>query len=274
MTESTWRSQRLLATCELPAVLLVAWAVFVSIPLVRGGLGLSWDAMNHHIYLGWVAEAARFDRDFLAASYQSYQYPVVYWPVYKLAMGGASGIQAGVVLATLNLLLVPPVWMLARTCMPGRLGFDVLMRMMAVLLAFMTGVILLLFDSTSNDLLAAAPMMWAVAFAMTPLDEARGNWLTARRSILLSGVFAGVSIAFKLSNGPLAVLLPGLWLFSANSWRARVGQVCAGSLAMTIGWLLAYGYWGWQLWTHFGNPIYPFYDELFAPLRHLLGWSP
>jgi hypothetical protein len=27
------------------------------------------------------------------------------------------------------------------------------------------------------------------------------------------------------------------------------------------------------LWRHFGNPMYPFYDPLFAPLRAWLGWS-
>jgi hypothetical protein len=40
------------------------------------------------------------------------------------------------------------------------------------------------------------------------------------------------------------------------------------------GFTICYGYWGWQLWTHFGNPIYPFYDAQFAPLRALLGWQP
>ena len=46
--------------------------------------------------------------------------------------------------------------------------FDVAMRLLAVALAFMSGVILSLFDSTSNDLMAAVPLVWALALAMEP----------------------------------------------------------------------------------------------------------
>jgi hypothetical protein len=44
-----------------------------------------------------------------------------------------------------------------------------------------------------------------------------------------------------------------------------------GCLCVVAGFSLAYGYWGWQLWSHFGNPIHPFYDNLFEPLRSALG---
>jgi len=50
--------------------------------------------------------------------------------------------------------------------MPGSGADDVAMRFMAVLLAFLSGVVLSLFDSTSNDLLAAAPLVWSVALAL------------------------------------------------------------------------------------------------------------
>ena len=80
-------------------IFLLATVVFVSIPLSLGEIGISWDALNHHIYLGWTAEHPRFDKDFVAAGYQAYQFPYLYWPVYKLAAGGWSGAAAGVVLA-------------------------------------------------------------------------------------------------------------------------------------------------------------------------------
>ena len=107
-------------TAELVALLVVAWAAFVSIPLGLGSIGLSWDALNHHVYLGWIASEPRFDRDFLAASYQSFQYPYLYWPFYKLYQSGLSGRWVGVILVSLNLPAVPAVWLLARTCVPER----------------------------------------------------------------------------------------------------------------------------------------------------------
>lgn len=267
------RRTRALAAFEFPAVMLAAWVAFVSIPLGLGEIGISWDALNHHIYLGWTAEHPRFDQDFLAASYQGYQYPYLYWPVYKLSTTNLPGAWVGAVLASLHLVAVPPVWMIARTCIPGHRGFDVLMRFMAVVLAFMTGAVLSLFDSTSNDLLAATPLVWAIALGLEPLNEASPSWLTARRAVMLSGVFVGVSVAFKLSNGPLAIIFPTLWAFSATPLKERIYHVILGCLATLAGFVVAYGYWGWQLWSHFGNPIYPFHDNWFELLRVLVGWQ-
>jgi len=259
---------------ELTALLLVAWAAFVSIPLALGGIGLSWDALNHHVYLGWIADHPRWDRDFLAASYQAFQYPYLYWPFFKLFQSGISGQWAGVVLVSLNVLAIPPLWLLARVCVPERSWYGAAMRWLAVALAFMSGAVLSLFDSTSNDLMAAIPLVWAVALAVEPLSAQRPARLPLRRLVLLSGFCAGAAVAFKLSNGPLAVLMPLLWGIPGASFRQRIANIVLGSIATLVGFLLLYGYWGWQLWSHFGNPLYPFCDPWFAPLRAWAGWQP
>lgn len=260
---------------ELPIVCLLAWLALISIPLSQGAIGLSSDALNHHIYLGWIAESPRFEQDFLAVSYQAYQFPYLYWPIYKLATSGWSGAWAGVVIATLHLAAVPPVWMLARSCMPGRTTFDMAMRVLAVIMAFLTAVVLSLLDSTSNDLLATIPFLWALALALEPAHPGHPRWLKPAHVVVLSGLLAGVAVACKLSNGPLAVLFPGLWIATtAGGWNVRLRLTIAGCAAILAGYVLVYGYWGTQLWSHFGNPIYPFYDHLFSPLRKMAGWAP
>lgn len=261
---------------ELAVICVLAWVAFISIPVGQGGIGLSWDALNHHIYLGWIVETPRFDRDFLAASSQSHQFPYLYWPVYKMAMSGWSGVWVGTALATLHLIAVPPVWMLARMCMQGSTVFDVAMRLLAVSMAFMSSVVFSQFTSTSNDLMAAAPLVWALALALEPLNASRPGWLTQRRAVVLSGFCAGAAVACKLSNGPLAlIIMPALWLLAnSGGLMTRLLNTLLGGLATLAGYVLVYGYWGAQLWSHFGNPIYPFYDPWFAPLRALTGWTP
>lgn len=255
-------------------VCLVAWAFLLAIPLSLGELGLGWDALNHHIYLGWTAEQHRFDRDFLGAGYQSFQSPYLNWPAYKMALSGWTGVAAGAVIASLHMVVVWPVWMLARTCVPGPAVFDVAMRALAVVLALVSSVVLSAFGSTMNDVLAAAPLVWAVALAMEPAAHAADmTRAVARRYLVLSGLGAGLAVALKLSNGPLAVLMPGLWLLCARELRGRLEAVLLGSLGTVTGFVLGYGYWGWLLWRHFGNPVFPFYHHWFAPLRGWLGWA-
>lgn len=255
-------------------VALAAWAFFVSIPLSLGQLGLGSDALNHHIYLGWTAQQPRFDRDFLAAGYQSSEWPYLFWPAYRMAVAGFSGAAAGAVLASLHLLAVWPVWMLARACLPGRAVFDVAMRVLAVALALASALLLSLLDTTIADVLAAAPLLWAIALAIEPI--ARGADMapaTARRYVVWSGLCAGLAVACKLSNGPFAICMPGLWMLCARGWRGRCVDVLAASAATLAGFLLAYGYWGSLLWHWYGNPVYPFLDPLFAPWRAWLHWA-
>lgn len=251
-------------------VFLLGTLAFVSIPLSLGRIGVSWDMINHHVYLGWTAFQPRFHLDYLAAGYQGYQFPYLYWPVYKAAMLGLDGAAAGTVLALLHACAIPAVWLIARQCIAGTDLFAAGMRTLAVALAFLSAATLSLFDSTSNDLLAATPLLYAYAVALRPLSADRpGDPL---RSALLSGALAGVAVAFKLSNGFLVLALPLLWLCAPGPFAARAGRSVVAGICLLACFLLVYGYWGWQLWTHFGSPVYPLYDHWFEPVRAALGW--
>lgn len=270
---SVWRA-RLAAPgpgTELAFIVALIWLTLASIPLLLGGIGLSWDGLNHHIYLGWVADQPRFDRDFLAASYQSYTYPYLYWPAYKLFAAGASGTVAGLVLVSLHVLVLPALWLIARVCVPGTGWYAVGMRSAAVLLGISGQLFLSLLDNTANDGLAAIPFVWAVALALSGTSaDLRPNWLTTSRCVALSGLLGGLSVAFKFSNGPIALVLPLLWLPCGTGWRQRTMNVALGCICTLVGFGLAYGYWGMLLWRHFGNPVYPFELGWLAPMR---GWA-
>lgn len=249
-----------------------AWLLLLAMPLSLGALGLGSDALNHHLYLGWTAQQPRFDRDFLAAGYQSFQAPYLYWPAYRMAASGWSGAAAGAVLASLHVVMVWPVWMLARACLPGATVYDVAMRALAVALALLSSVVLSAFGSTITDVLGAIPLVWAVALAVEPVRDPRMAPALARRYVMLSGLLAGMAVALKLGNGPLAVCMPGLWLLCARNLADRLRAIVLGSFGAVVGFLACYGPWGWVLWRNFGNPVYPFYDYWFAPLRQWLGW--
>lgn len=254
----------------------IVWALaalgLASIPVVQGQSSVIWDALNHHIYLGWIAEHPRFDRDFQGAGWQSFQYPYLYWPAYKLAVAGVSGVTAGVAFAFLQSLAVPPLWLVSRSLCPGYRLEDIALRWLGVALALAGAVTLSLLDTTSNDLLAGIPLIWAVAFGLMANDGT-----STRRSLrlaALSGLCAGVSVAFKLSNGPLALALPLLWLFGPGSLKDLATRVLVAGIVTLLGFFVAYAPWGWQMWQQFGNPFYAALpDYWFDPLRAWAGWQ-
>lgn len=263
------------ARMELAAIVIVLWLALAGIPVALGGIGISWDALNHHVYLGWTAFSPRFDRDWLAASYQAYQYPYLYWPFYKLVEHQVPGMWAGAVLNSLHVLCVPALWLIARECVPVRSWEATAMRTGAVVLAFSGELTLSLMDTTANDAYAASPLVWSVALAMVAASRpsGEGSWLSPARAVAISGLLAGVSVAFKLSNGPLVLVMPVIWAMIPGGMSDRVLQAARGTAWSVIGFVLAYGVWGWHLWQAFGNPLYPFYDNYFAVLRELVGWG-
>jgi hypothetical protein len=147
------------------------------------------------------------------------------------------------------------------------------MRLLGVKLAFSSGLVISLFHSTSNDMLATAPLLWAVALVF-PGAASSSRQPVAAWKVLVSGLLGGVSVALKLSNGPLVLLLPLLWLLLPGDTAGRLKAAAFGCLAVLVGCAVAYSPWAWQLWKLGGNPIYPMFDQWFAPVRAAAGWQP
>jgi hypothetical protein len=258
---------------ELLVVVLCMWLALVSVPLGLGGIGISWDALNHHVYLGWTAFSPRFDRDWLASGHQATTWPYLYWPFFKLVELQWPGRWAGAVLASLHVLVVPALWIIARACIPERSWEATAMRAGAVLLAFLGQLTISMMDTTANDLYAASPLVWAVAFGMLALRQpATPGWLTNRRAVMCSGAFSGLAVAFKFSNGPLVLALPLLWALVPGTRTQRLASIARGTVWSVAAFIVAYGWWGWQLWQVTGNPVYPFFEHQFATWRELAGW--
>lgn len=250
---------------KIEAILLSAIfaGLLMLVPALGGGVGLSWDAVNHQIYLGWIADRMRFDLDVWAAATQSFQFPYLYWPVYKLYSSGASAIETGVVLAALQSTCVPAVWVLARACVPDYSWFGTVMRATAMAMAFASSVVLSMFNTTANDLLSAVPLIWSMAIAsMTLLSDEKDRSTLGR--YLLVGALCGMSVAFKLSNGPVAISVPLLFLIKLDGRRVHFAGALVAYVAMILGFGLTYAPWGWELATRFGNPIFPLFNALFV----------
>lgn len=236
---------------------LLAGALAAALAGSTGYLGLSWDALNHHIYLGLLAEQPRWDLDVLAASFQGYQYPYLYWPIYRLSLLDVSGSWAAVLWASFQALcLMPPVWLMAHRLLPaGTPGWPAIgWRAAACALALSSGVLLASIETTANDLLSSVPLLWAIALGLGGTSPLRAAACAA---------LLGASIAFKWSNGLAIIWLPiWAWQSGALHWAwARLWQVLAGAAA---GFVLTYAPWGWQLWRAMGNPFYPLFGFLFG----------
>jgi len=229
-----------------------------AVPLLSGTWGWSWDALNHHVYLGLIAEQPRWHLDVSPASVQSWQYPYLYWPVYRLSQSSIPGAWAGAIWsAGLVVLLMPPLWLTARKLLPAQGGRwqGVFERTSACLLGFSGLVVLSSLGTTANDPLAALPLLWAVAIMLS-------EQTSDRRAALASALW-GVSVAFKASN-LLAVPMLLVWWWQRPGWPFPLQRGALLAVGSALGFALAYLPWGWQLWQQTGNPFHPLLGAWFA----------
>ncbi len=243
---------------EAALVTLLAAMACACMPLYAGVWAFSWDALNHHVYLGLVAEQSRWHLDVRAANSQTYQYPYLYWPVYRLSMLEIDGAWAGALWsAALAALIVPPVWLASWHLLPrqGSHAQALFERVMAVALALCSIVVLAALNTTANDPLAAVPLLWAVALMCASQP-------TATRAALAAALL-GVAIAFKLSH-VLALPLLAVWWWQARSTAKPLRLVATLGGSCALGYAAAYAPWGWQLWRHMGNPFHPVLPSLFG----------
>lgn len=247
-----WVEWLLLATAAAAFAALMSWQV--------GYLGWSWDALNHHIYLGFIADSPRWHLDVIPASVQTYQYPYLYWPVYKMSQWpGSPLVVASAWSAFQAAMLALPLWLISLRLLPPQptAGQDMALRWVACASAFMSLVVLSGLQTTANDLLAAVPLLWAVAISLHPDFNHRRAGAAA--------AMVGVAIAFKLSGG---LFLPWLllWWWRPQAPRLPWSRAAALALGAGGGFLLAYLPWGWQLWQLTGNPLHPFFGSVLVPL--------
>lgn len=237
---------------ELALLTALAALAAAAVPLHAGSWAWSWDALNHHVYLGYIAEHPRWHLDVVAASVQSWQYPYLYWPVYRLSQLDIGGAAAGAVWsAFLAAMLTPPVWVLSWRLLRQEAQSrwqSLFERAAACALAASSVVVLSAVNTTANDPLAAVPLLWALALMAAP----RASDATAAGAAALWGV----SVAFKLSH-LLAFPLLALWWWSQGRPRLPWRRGAAIAAAAAAGFAVAYAPWGWQLWRQTGSALYP-----------------
>jgi hypothetical protein len=233
-------------------------AVFGLCVLVAGacsgalGQDANWDLKNYHWYNAYALLNGRLDWDVAAAQIQTYLNPVgdlpFWWLVHALpgpravafAMGLPAAIAAFLLLRLLALLFPvgsergAPAWIAAAAIigLTGACGRSTLGTTMN--------------EWPSTAFVVAA--LWAVVRA--PASD-RAAWV--------GGLLVGCAMGLKLTYAPFAIgFVLGL---ATGPWSAR--RLGGSLLAIGAGFVLFGGYWAWELWRDFANPVFPFFNHVF-----------
>lgn len=239
---------RLLAFCLLTAAVLS----------IIDRTDVNWDLQNYHLYGPFAILHGRLSTDYFVAGVQGYLNPLadipyyvikfVLFPAHPIVVAGLAGMPFG--------LLAFIVFNIARILLPDAAAEAAFAAVLGL-----TGATLLSEVGTVYDDILVADILllglWAALAKPGPAFSAIGG--------LAVGCAAGLKLTALLFAPGLLVLC----LMQALRTRLLAQSAFGFCLAVAVGFLLTWGWWGLLLWHRFQDPFFPVFGSIFPSI-----WSP
>jgi hypothetical protein len=239
----------------VPAFALLALAM---------GKEASWDFENYHWYDPYAFLNGRLTFDTGVAHHATYYNPILDVPLYWLGsrfpawvagawLGALAGLAAAILGGIAYRVLDFPAH---RT----RLSASALLG-----LAGLTGGgALTEIGATPNDIGSG---IGALASILVLVSRFGAVVQVRRRDLLviaLAGFLAGASPGLKLTTVPYAIGLGLAMLTLPGPVSRRIARALVFGIGILVGMAVFGGDWFWTMWRFSGNPVFPYFNDLFA----------
>jgi hypothetical protein len=254
-----------IAICALAGFFAAGWWA------VHVGKGIGWDQMNYHHYNAWAWLHGRMDDHIAPSGMHSWINPLLYVPSYFMVnhlpprltgflFGAVAGLNLGLLFALGCLVLrrelvnSSPLLIAAIAVTAGIAGLSDPF--------FHTNL-----GSSDADVFLSLNVLgslclicWASNLGCAEDDEysTRRDWAFAAAAALLGGA-AGLKLTYFVYATATTVTLLVLWP-KLRMTKRRFLRFAAGGIA---GYALTGGYWNLLMWSRYGNPFMPYWNDVF-----------
>ena len=232
------------------ALLCVIWTMLI-------GKDLGWDIANHHYYLPFAWMEGRVGTDLYAAGPQSYQNPLGFFPFYFMVHWAWPSWLIGCALALIHSLNLVLIERMARSLWADAPGREVWI-FSALLLTWLAPIFLFVLGSSTVDAIGSALVL---ASLLPMLSISAGRW--RHQGLLGAGLLLALAFSIKLSNAVFLLAAAALLLWQWLRGRRNFADLLWCASGVVLGLLLGMGWYSWLLWSQFGNPVFPLYNNIF-----------
>jgi len=246
-------------TRPLPLPVLAAVALLAGAAgALSFGFTLEWDLLNYQLYNPHALLTGRGAIDIAPAQLQTFLNPALHLPVYLLFRYAGPAVLIALVGAAQAAQAVL-LYLVADEVTNGRFRKGPALLLVAAL-GLGGPIFLNQLGSSQGDTLVSALVLGGLLIVLRETCRARGD--RTLRAALAAGLLLGLAIALKLTFASYAIGLgvAALIVFSgARRWKMAAGLVAGG----VAGLLLIGGPWYVHQWTEWGNPLLPYFNNLF-----------
>jgi len=243
------------------SVTIVLWGCYV----LWLGKDTSWDFRNYHWYIPYAFLNGREGFDMIVAHQATYYNPFQDIPFYVLA----THTPAWFALFTLGMVQganVVPLYLLGRLSL--RLEEYKLGAAALALLGQTGGLGLNMFGTTYHDNTMSIVILSSIVVLVAQREILKAGPLGKTASIsALAGFLVGATVGLKLPELPFALGFAAALVALGGDWRHQATRLVAGGLAGLLGVIALMGYWTIHLEALTGNPLFPYFNDVFkSPL--------
>lgn len=236
------------------ALSATAMAAFALVAILLGA-DANWDLKNYHLY---AALGGGIDIDHNPAGVQGYLNPTLDLLLTRPLVEHGNLLLLSAVLGGvqgLNFVLLAGI---AGAVLHGE-GQRAPLAALAAALGVTGAIAVAEIGTTFGDLTTAVLVLAALLGCLRAMPE--GGQAPAGHLLVWSGLAIGLATGLKLTNAVYLLGLLGAVVLVGGTKRIRAGSLLGVSAFCGI--LLAHGWWSWQLWQAFGNPVFPLFNGVF-----------
>jgi hypothetical protein len=250
-----WRlAPRELAFLGVSMLVATAYVVWL-------GKDTSWDFRNYHWYIPYAFLNDRMAVDIAVAHQGSYYNPLADVPFYWLAVHTTSWFAIAV-LGLFQAANIVPLYVMARSLV--RTEHGALAAATVALMGMTGGLTLSLFGTHYYDNVMSLFTLTGLAILVVKREElARGPLGSAALWCALAGLLTGSAAGLKLPEAPFALGFAAALIAVGGDGKHIGTRLAAGAMGGLAGFLLCAGYWMWRMDELTGNPLFPYFNDVF-----------
>ena len=234
------------------AVLSVLFVFFL-------GKDINFDVANYHFYNPFALLEGRLTNDSVVADLQTFFNPLLDIPTYLMAMHWQyPALIIGCIIGILQSFNIFIVYLLTKKSIPIQNNQGLWLSLLVALFTLTGTGYLWEVGTLFGDTLVSVVFLFSMYLILFP----EKNLLQ-----LIGWTLLGFAGGLKYYYFFYIIVFLGTYLITHNkylSWRNK-GAIVG---ALLLGGALSAGYWCLLLYTYFGNPVFPFMDNIFKSPYH------
>jgi len=237
------------------------------------GQDANWDLKNYHFYNPYAFLTGRLDFDILPGQVATFYNPLLYLPFYY-AVTSLPPKMVGFLLGTIQGINFILLYFISKDLLPANLiavqrrRHSFLIALVGMLAAGNISELGTMFADNILSLFILSALLLVVRnhpYLCAPLSS------RAIAVALGSGLLCGLAAGLKQ---PAAIFCVGMclaFLFIAGRMKDRLLLAFFFGLGVLAGIALFAGFWMYDLWARFGNPLFPYFNHIFKSPMATLG---